>query len=847
MKKTIFILTLALVALAGCKKEPALAPAPEPEPGLTPDTPTTIVFKTSRAVGETITLGFRRSEMQNISMDGAKPESDLPEGDWGIFECKLSSQTVTIKGDITLFDCRNNGITDIALTKDLKLIDFNCSGNELTSLDVSGLTELENFACSSNRLTSLNIEGCDKLCYVECYSNSIKDVAMTDIVNDLPTLDTPGPFIVKAEGCGNVITQDDIDIAARKNWDVVDDKYHSISQRTTFTSPANCYIVTKAGEYAFKTVKGNSSESVGNVASAEVLWETFGTDVTPAVGDLVKDVSYKDGKIVFKTTDKKGNAVIAAKDAAGNILWSWHIWLTDQPVEHVYKNNAGTVMDRNLGATSATPGDVGALGLLYQWGRKDPFLGSSSISSNTTAKSTITWPSAVSSDLSKGTIAYAIANPTTFIANYDTNNNDWYYTGSESTENTRWTTSESNKSIYDPCPSGWRVPDGGNDGVWAKAIGSPDSFNCTYESTYKGFNFSGKFGSASTIWYPASGYRTNLGGSLKRVGEAGNYWSASPNDSRAHHLYFFNTGNVYPSTYYYSRATGQSVRCVKGSEDEVTYQYITLTTKKAVGEEFQFSIEIDGLGDLSADERMAILQAAVVDMNITDVAGYSDFYDVKGTLKKSNLKIEIAGSIGRFTCQEMGLTSLDVSHCPELYNIYCRKNDLTELDISKNTKLETLHCGNNILSSLDVSNATELQYLYCRYNSIETLDVSKNLNLKKLVCYDNKLTSLDVSKNTKLDYVECDSNQLESLLICSSVADGYLYLTCYKNKLDEAAMTALIEALPTAQQSDAKVLLYDNSDSNELNKLTDEHIAAAKAKGYTVKIRESDASGWETK
>ena len=68
-----------------------------------------------------------------------------------------------------------------------------------------------------------------------------------------------------------------------------------------------------------------------------------------------------------------------------------------------------------------------------------------------------------------------------------------------------------------------------------------------------------------------------------------------------------------------------------------------------------------------------------------------------------------------------------------------------------------------------------------------------------------------------------------------------------ENKLDEAAMTALIEALPTAQQSNAKVLLYDNSDSNELNKLTDAHIAAAKDKGYMVMIKESDASGWETK
>ena len=90
-------------------------------------------------------------------------------------------------------------------------------------------------------------------------------------------------------------------------------------------------------------------------------------------------------------------------------------------------------MDRNLGATSATPGDVGALGLLYQWGRKDPFLGSSSISSDTMAKSTLTWPSAVSSNSTNGTIDYAVEHPTTFIVS-NVYNLDWYYTGSGNTD-----------------------------------------------------------------------------------------------------------------------------------------------------------------------------------------------------------------------------------------------------------------------------------------------------------------------------------------------------------------------------------------------------------------------------
>ena len=329
---------------------------------------------------------------------------------------------------------------------------------------------------------------------------------------------------------------------------------------------ANCYIVSNAGLYKFKTVKGNSSDSVGSVASASILWETFGTSITPDLFDLIKGVDYENGYIAFQTADtfKEGNAVIAARDANGNILWSWHIWLTDQPQGQVYYNDAGTMMDRNLGATSATPGDVGARGLLYQWGRKDPFLGSSSISSTPLAKSTITWPSCVKSDSSTGTIAYAIANPTTFIKR-NNDNFDWYYTGSSSTDNTRWTTSESNKSIYDPCPAGWRVPDGGSKGVWSKAQGSSSYFYYSYDSTNKGVNFSGKFGSASTIWYPASGYRYSDDGSLYYVVYLGSYWSASPynnNDADAYYLHFSNDGRVNPSNIS-SRADGRSVRCLQ--------------------------------------------------------------------------------------------------------------------------------------------------------------------------------------------------------------------------------------------------------------------------------------------
>ncbi len=329
---------------------------------------------------------------------------------------------------------------------------------------------------------------------------------------------------------------------------------------------ANSYIVSNVGYYKFKTTKGNSAESVGIVASAEVLWETFGTATAPNVGDLISDISYANDYISFRTgtTYKEGNALIAAKDVDGNILWSWHIWFTDKPKDQVYNNNVGTMMDRNLGATSATKGDVGALGLLYQWGRKDPFLGSSSISSNTQAASTLaSWSTPVSSDVSKGTIAYATANPTTFIT-YNSRNNDWLYTGTDETDNTRW---HSSKGIYDPCPVGYRVPDGGISGIWQTAFGG--NYYPNWDDTNYGYDFGGtdagtNYLTSEECWYAAAGCLMCGDGGLSNVGFNDYYWSCTPHEyyCHAYSLYFDSDGNVNPSNNSF-RASGLSVRCQK--------------------------------------------------------------------------------------------------------------------------------------------------------------------------------------------------------------------------------------------------------------------------------------------
>ena len=320
---------------------------------------------------------------------------------------------------------------------------------------------------------------------------------------------------------------------------------------------ANCYIVSEPGTYCISPVKGNSTTSIGTVSTATVVWETFGTSTTPTRGDLIKGALYQDGKIYFRTNDTftEGNALIAAKDASGNILWSWHIWMTDKPAEQVYYRNAGTVMDRNLGATSATPGDVKALGLMYQWGRKDPFLGSSSISSPVVAKSTITWPAVKAATASVGTVAYATKNPTVMIRG--NNSNEWQY----ETDKTLWASS---KTIYDPCPAGWQIPPTGESGYWVKAYGSHSISGDIFDYTNRGINFGTRFGSDATIWYPATGYYGKADGSFYGTGKDASYPGYTLGDTYGFLEYCVKSDNNSLYLLYVSDFGGADpVRCIK--------------------------------------------------------------------------------------------------------------------------------------------------------------------------------------------------------------------------------------------------------------------------------------------
>jgi hypothetical protein len=306
-----------------------------------------------------------------------------------------------------------------------------------------------------------------------------------------------------------------------------------------------------------------------------VLWESFGTDVKPAALDLICATSKDGDYAVFEVPQafNEGNAVIAAYDAQDNILWSWHIWLTAAEMKEItYANGAGDMLDRNLGALSATPNDPKALGLFYQWGRKDPFLGSSSISQPLYAISTRNLK-VITNTPETATLSFATANPHKFILANE--GGDWLATK----DNSLW---GSTKTIYDPCPAGWRVPDGGYNGglgedahpngVWAKA-----GFSRQGETKF-GPGDGGKVGKVFSepfctpdTWYPAAGSIQYSTGQMYGLGVDGVYQSVTAyggTDTMVTGLlfnYFPTLGShyIYCGGEKFARAGGNSVRCFK--------------------------------------------------------------------------------------------------------------------------------------------------------------------------------------------------------------------------------------------------------------------------------------------
>lgn len=341
----------------------------------------------------------------------------------------------------------------------------------------------------------------------------------------------------------------------------------------------NCYVVPPGGRVHIPTdgvykawAQMDEFERTpipeGEV-TAEVLWQD-GIGVMTERSVKVMNAEKRDkAYIVVETGNKAGNAVVAMK-VNGEIYWSWHIWCTDYNPnlkEGQQELNGFVWMDRNLGATYNKYNEEGGIkskGFLYQWGRKDLF------------PPTKGWEKTESDEdlynLAGEIITFSkvpvevfnnIPNSVHNSMSFYTSEESWY-TNAKGTyrrnDLSLWNSKVGKKTIFDPCPDGWRVPvgkDGEYESPWEQA-----KKNVTPLVRYKGFSLKG-------IYYPAAGYRELLTGNMpnnsfldKALYWAGNIPSLYRQPSIMRYTLIDSTGYSFSISVAWD-AYGGSVRCVK--------------------------------------------------------------------------------------------------------------------------------------------------------------------------------------------------------------------------------------------------------------------------------------------
>jgi len=341
-----------------------------------------------------------------------------------------------------------------------------------------------------------------------------------------------------AEGDGVVITAQKNESGQRHGHFTITSgnlkKVITVRQRGRGT--ANCYIVSDDGHNMLQdlvvNVKGNGEEGLiadgerldeqeYNIdpADVKIIWETAeglvtlekNPDGTAIINNGIAkfriDLSKQNSDIAVSNQKdlKGGNALVGAFDKKGKLLWSWHLWVCpdldtdgDGFIEvkedpnaqdeigagnHLQEWSTGyTFMDRNLGALSNKPG-LASLGLLYQWGRKDPFIGVGKIEEGAKPMETFYLEGFQWSSKSTMSVEDARLAPTTLCGNKLTGADYALLWGTGKGFSSDGERDAGNKTIYDPCPVGYRVPPVGSV-VFKSGRSSSENTNWDYNNRY---------------------------------------------------------------------------------------------------------------------------------------------------------------------------------------------------------------------------------------------------------------------------------------------------------------------------------------------------------------------------
>ncbi|MCD8166978.1 MAG: hypothetical protein LUE93_13225 [Bacteroides sp.] len=323
----------------------------------------------------------------------------------------------------------------------------------------------------------------------------------------------------------------------------------------------------------------------GNLGLTPVtLWQTTPGLIGQTTINPNNSNDYRDATLeVTAGNTPYGNAVIAIQQN-GETLWSFHIWVTSYDPDNggpvfTYPGKA-PLMDRNLGSngdytnfTDIIPTE--SAGLYYQWGRKDPFPGARNLLDCDLQTATNQFPIYDAGgarqyitfepvNASKN-LENSIHNPTRFYTNGAEYfpMNDWYTNATESKyqNDNLWNDTQKRKTVFDPCPAGWRVPSETDMNVFW-----PSNFPGTYEfanNSYATFTLGG-----NSIIFPTGGFIVD--GDLEQAGAdqwgrgIATLWDRETYQTEA-------VVEIYSTIVYEyavnTRKLGLSVRCIKDTHD----------------------------------------------------------------------------------------------------------------------------------------------------------------------------------------------------------------------------------------------------------------------------------------
>jgi hypothetical protein len=122
------------------------------------------------------------SKKEIKSLQGIEAFSELK-----ILNCSQNKLTnIDLSKNIRLVNLfiNDNQLSDIDVSNNLELVIFNCWGNQLTSLDVSSNKSLSILYCSSNKLESLDVSQNHNLIALFCFLNNLKSLNLKNNQNN---------------------------------------------------------------------------------------------------------------------------------------------------------------------------------------------------------------------------------------------------------------------------------------------------------------------------------------------------------------------------------------------------------------------------------------------------------------------------------------------------------------------------------------------------------------------------------------------------------------------------------------------------------------------------------------